>query len=381
MKRGVIRATAPAKLILFGEHFVVYGAKALATAINRYLTVEISPLNQKCVLVEAENFPSLHFSQRAFFHLSCGGELVEGCAKESEAESAERRAEKCAEKESGETKDLKESLIYVRTALQYIQDKYDISERRNVGLKIKITSEIPISAGLGSSAATCVATIAALNEYFGISSAKEAGEEFRREVSRDAREVERLVQGAASPTDTAVASHGGFVLVEGESVRKFELPSFEMLVASSHCFPFDASLKLKTKHLVERVKAKKEKFPSIFSHFLKAASEITEEGVKALKNRDFRTFGMLLNMNHGLLNAIGVVPKNLGAFVATAKRLGALGAKVTGAGSTEELAVGSVLVLPQTPEDACLIEGALKAEGARVMRVKVGVEGVTSSPH
>jgi len=372
VKRGVIRATAPAKLILFGEHFVVYGAKALATAINRYLTVEISPLNQKCVLVEAENFPSLHFSQRAFFHLSSGGEHVEECAKESEAESAGRRAEKSAEKWRGEKKE--ESFIYVRTALQYFQEKYDIPAEKMEGFRIKITSEIPISAGLGSSAATCVATIAALMEYFGILSTN--SEDFRQEVSRDARKVERLVQGAASPTDTAVATHGGFVLVEGESVRKFELPSFELLVASSHCFPFDASLKLKTKHLVERVRAKKEKFPSIFSHFLKAASEITEEGVKALKNRDFHTFGMLLNMNHGLLNAVGVVPKNLGAFVATAKRLGALGAKVTGAGSTEELAVGSVLVLPQTPEDACLIEGALKAEGARVMRVKAGVEGV-----
>ena len=378
MKRGVVRATAPAKLILFGEHFVVYGAKALATAINRYLTVEISPLNQKCILVEAENFPSLRFSQRAFFHLSSSRERrVEECAKEREAESAERRAEKSAEKWRGEKKE--ESFIYVRTALQYFQEKYDIPAEKMEGFRIKITSEIPISAGLGSSAATCVATIAALMEYFGILSTN--SEDFRQEVSRDAREVERLVQGAASPTDTAVATHGGFVLVEGESVRKFELPSFELLVASSHCFPFDASLKLKTKYLVERVKAKKEKFPSIFSHFLKAASEITEEGVKALKNRDFRTFGMLLNMNHGLLNAVGVVPKNLGAFVATAKRLGALGAKVTGAGSTEELAVGSVLVLPQTPEDACLIEGALKAEGARVMRVKTGVEGVTSSPH
>ena len=374
MKRGVVRATAPAKLILFGEHFVVYGAKALATAINRYLTVEISPLNQKCVLVEAENFPSLHFSQRAFFHLSGGGVRVEECAKERGAESAERRAEKSAEKWRGEKKE--ESFIYVRTALQYFQEKYGIPVEEIEGLRIKITSEIPISAGLGSSAATCVATIAALKEYLGISSAN--SEDFRQEVSRDAREVERLVQGAASPTDTAVASHGGFVLVEGESVRKFELPSFEMLVASSHCFPFDASLKLKTKHLVERVKAKKEKFPSIFSHFLKAASEITEEGVKALKNRDFRTFGILLNMNHGLLNAVGVVPKNLGAFVATAKRLGALGAKVTGAGSTDEISVGSVLVLPQTTEDACLIEGALKAEGARVMRVKAGVEGLRS---
>jgi len=297
---------------------------------------------------------------------------VEECAKESEGESAERRAEKSVEKWRGEKKE--ESFIYVRAALQYFQEKYDIPAEEIEGLRIKITSEIPISAGLGSSAATCVAMIAALNEYFGILSAN--SEDFRQEVSRDAKEVERLVQGAASPTDTAVATHGGFVLVEGESVKNLELPSFEMLVASSHCFPFDASLKLKTKHLVERVKAKKEKFPSIFSHFLKAASEITEEGVKALKNRDFRTFGMLLNMNHGLLNAVGVVPKNLGAFVATAKRLGALGAKVTGAGSTDEISVGSVLVLPQTTEDACLIEGALKAEGARVMRVKAGVEGV-----
>ena len=124
MKRGVVRATAPAKLILFGEHFVVYGAKALATAINRYLTVEISPLNQKCVLVEAENFPSLHFSQRAFFHLSGEGAHVEECAKGSEGESAEQRAEKSADKWRGEKKE--ESFIYVRAALQYFQEKYDI---------------------------------------------------------------------------------------------------------------------------------------------------------------------------------------------------------------------------------------------------------------
>jgi mevalonate kinase len=80
-------------------------------------------------------------------------------------------------------------------------------------------------------------------------------------------------------------------------------------------------------------------------------------------------------MNHGLLDAIGVVPRRLSELVKVSQALGALGAKVTGAGGLDEMGgVGSVLVLPN--ESGARIKTALDIAGALVMEVKTGECGL-----
>jgi mevalonate kinase len=130
-----IRASAPAKVILFGEHFVVYGKRALAMAINKRLYVEVSQSSarKKGYQVKIADIPT--------FGLQIQIDL---------------------EKENGEAMPYKDygtvakAIAYVEHALGYVKERYGIESE---GVEIEIKSEIPLSAGFGSSAATCVALI------------------------------------------------------------------------------------------------------------------------------------------------------------------------------------------------------------------------------
>ncbi|MGC9445376.1 MAG: mevalonate kinase [Candidatus Methanospirareceae archaeon] len=344
-----VRASAPAKVILFGEHFVVYGKRALATAIDRRLTVEVTAREKSGYHITIENIPTF------------GLEL-------------DLEARKGAEQTIRPYKDFSsaaQALSYVTGAIEYLEKRYGIGDE---GVNVAITSGIPLSAGLGSSAATCVATVAALTEYFGVRSDLER-------IRTDAHAVELLVQGAASPTDTAIATHGGYVLVEQGTVQHLQLPALKLLVGCVSSIPLSmdtakaVDLSLKTKALVAEVRARKELFPSIFEAICNAADELTMEAIRAIEADDTVKLGTLLTINHGLLDAIGVVPRRLSNLVKVAQSLGALGAKVTGAGSSDELGgIGSVVVLPGRNE--AKIRAAMELEGALALPVRTGGEGL-----
>ena len=344
-----VRASAPAKVILFGEHFVVYGKRALATAIDRRLTVEVTAREKSGYHITIEDIPTF------------GLEL-------------ELEARKGAEQTVRPYKDYSsaaKALSYVTGAIEYLEKRYGIGDE---GVDVAITSGIPLSAGMGSSAATCVATVAALTEYFGVRSDLER-------IRADAHAVELLVQGAASPTDTAIATHGGYVLVEQGAVQQVQLPALKLLVGCVGSIPLSmdtakaVDLSLKTKALVAEVRARKELFSSIFEAICNAADQLTVEAIQAIEADDTVKLGALLNINHGLLDAIGVVPRRLSSLVKVAQSLGALGAKVTGAGSSDELGgIGSVLVLPGRNE--AKIRAAMELEGALAMPVRTSGEGL-----
>ena len=344
-----VRASVPAKVILFGEHFVVYGTRALATAIDRRLTVEVTAREKIGYHVTIENIPTF------------GLEL-------------ELEARKGAEQTTRPYKDYStaaKALSYVKSAIDYLEERYGIGDE---GVDVAITSGIPLSAGLGSSAATCVATVAALKEYFGVQSDLER-------IRSDAHAVELRVQGAASPIDTAIATHGGYVLVEQGAVEQMQLPELRLLVGCMGSIPLSmdtakaVDLSLKTKELIADVRERKALFPAIFDAVCTAADELPAEAIQAIEADDSAKLGALLNINHGLLDAIGVVPRRLSSLVKVAQSLGALGAKVTGAGGSDELGgIGSVVVLPG--ENAEKIRAAMELEGALVMPVETGGEGL-----
>lgn len=344
-----IRASVPAKVILFGEHFVVYGKRALAAAIDRRLTVEISGKEKKGYHVRIGNIPT--------FGLELDLETGRARPKEVRPYKDYSTASK--------------ALAYVKGSIEYLEERYGIG---NEGVELEIKSEIPLSAGLGSSAATCVATIAALKEYFGVGGGVDG-------VRSDAHGVEKQVQGAASPVDTAISTYGGYVLVERGEVKRLPLPKLDLMVGSIGSIPLSmdstkaTDLGLKTKTLVAGVKDRRALFTSIFDPLFDAADELTTQAIQAIEAGDLVKLGALMNINHGLLDAIGVVPRRLGELVKVSQSLGALGAKVTGAGGSDDMGgVGSVLVLPGTVAER--IEAAMEIAGALAMTVKTGGEGL-----
>jgi mevalonate kinase len=344
-----ILASVPAKVILFGEHFVVYGKRALAAAINRRLAVEVSSRDKRGYHVKIENIPTF------------------GVELDLEARKGQDRKVLPYKDYSAASK----ALAYVKGSIEYLEERYGIGDE---GVEIEIKSEIPLSAGLGSSAATCVATIAALKEYFGVKGDLER-------IRTDAHSVEKLVQGAASPVDTAISTYGGYVLVEQNEVKQLQLSELNLMVCSIGSIPLSmdstraSDLGLKTKTLVAGVKTRRELFTSIFDPIFGASDEITAQAIRAIEDGDFQKLGALMNINHGLLDAIGVVPRRLSELVKVSQELGALGAKVTGAGGSDEMGgVGSVLVLPGEAGDR--IQAAMKIAGALAMDVKTGGEGL-----
>jgi len=342
-----IRASVPAKVILFGEHFVVYGKRALAAAINRRLVVEASSVERGGYHVKIANIPTFGLEM----------DLVTGEEKARSYKDYDAAAN---------------AIAYVRESIRYLEEKYGIGGGE--GVEIEIKSEIPLSAGLGSSAATCVATIAALKEYFGVNGDLDG-------IRADANRVERRVQGAASPIDTAISTYGGYVLVEEGEVKRLHLAELNLIVGCIGSIPLSMATKefsemgLKTKKIVEQVKERKGIFKGIYDAIFDVSDGITAQAVTAIEESDFVKLGALMNINHGLLDAIGVVPRRLSELVKLSQELGALGAKVTGAGGLDEMGgVGSVVVLPG--ESGERLKGAMEIAGALVMDVKTGGEGL-----
>jgi mevalonate kinase len=344
-----IRASVPAKVILFGEHFVVYGKRALAAAINRRLAVGVSSRDKRGYHIKIEDIPTF------------GLELDLEAGKGGNRKVLPYKDYGTAAK----------ALAYVRSSIEYLEERYGIG---NEGVEIEIKSEIPLSAGLGSSAATCVATIAALKAYFGVKGDIEG-------IRSDAHNIEKIVQGAASPIDTAISTYGGYVLVERNEVKRLHLADLNLIVGCVGSIPLSmdstkaSELGLKTKTIVESVKNRRAILTSIFDPIFDAADELTAQAIQAIEDNNLVKLGALMNINHGLLDAIGVVPRRLSELVKMSQDLGALGAKVTGAGGLDEMGgVGSVLVLPGESGDR--IKAAMAIADALVMDVKTGGEGL-----
>jgi len=122
--------------------------------------------------------------------------------------------------------------------------------------------------------------------------------------------------------------------------------------------------------MVAKVRALKERHPSILEPLYYAAGRLAVEVGKALERGDFEVVGELMNVNHGLLSAIGVSNLKLEELVYTARRAGALGAKITGAGG------GGLIVALCRVEDAERIAAALREVSSNVFTAPISNVGV-----
>jgi len=324
-------SSAPGKLYLFGEHAVVYGEPAVGCAIERRARVTAEAREDRPLRVEADDL------------------TLDGFAVEYTGGADDRPAV-----------DVPENLLdaamgYIDGALDQARDAADAPD---AGFEMTVESSIPLGAGLSSSAAVVVAAIDAATRELGAPLAPE-------DLAERAYRVERDVQdGEASRTDTFCSTVGGVVRVEGEDRRTVEDVSDLPFVVGYDGGAGD------TGELVAGVRALKEEY-GFAADTVGAIGDLVRRGEGALDDGDLDALGELMDVNHGLLSALGVSSRSLDAMAWAARDAGARGAKLTGAGGggcvvALDDSEAVLTALSSTPECEEAFRAELDTEGVRV---------------
>ncbi|KZN24015.1 mevalonate kinase [Haladaptatus sp. R4] len=321
-------SSAPGKVYLFGEHAVVYGEPAVPCAIERRATVTVELRDDDRLRVNAED-------------LSLDGFTIE------------------YGRGADETPDVNVSESLVRAATGYIDASVkqvrDATDTPDAGFDITVESDIPLGAGLGSSAAVTVAAIDAATRELGVTLSSD-------ELADRAYRAELAVQdGEASRADTFCCATGGAVRVEGDDCRKIDAPDLPIVVG------FDGGAG-DTGKLVAGVRALREEY-DFAAETVESIGDIVRQGEQVLADGDIEKLGMLMNFNHGLLEALGVSSRSLDNMVWAARDAGALGAKLTGAGGG-----GCIVALDPTDETKTALRFTPGCEDA--FRAELDTEGV-----
>ena len=270
-------ASAPGKIILFGEHFVVHGTKAILAAIDKRITVTSVFTNTGTLKVNSQL-----------------GTLEVPISSSYEEVKSEFRP-----------------FVYLANKI--------INSNQNVnGLEVTIDSDIPIGVGLGSSSACCVAAAASISELF-----KELSSE---EILNISIEAEKTIFPDTSGADCTVCTYGGMIEYEQfTGTKKIDNPSDLNLVIANSMIPHT------TKNSVERVSKFKENDEERFSQLCDLETKLIDEVIVAMKNNDVTTLGLKMSENQKYLEEIQVSNDTLRDMISSLNEI-SLGSKITGAG-------------------------------------------------
>jgi len=277
-------AYAPGKIIICGEHFVVYGATALAAAINRGTTAK------------AEPSPTTTIYSKDF-----------GIQADLSSNSIPERLK---------------PLAAAVTAV-----KKHLNEKR--GVKLTVQSNLPPRSGVGSSSSSAVAAVTATALALGHKLPLD-------DVIKLAMHAERLVHKNPSGIDVQVSARGGLLLFTKGSQPELLQPKRKVsfVVAST-------GIERETGELIERVRRWKEQNPSLFNSLVESATILSRCCAEALILGDIKRAGAILNFFHTTLSWLGISIKEIEQIVEAAlSSPAAMGAKLTGAGGG-----GSVIIL------------------------------------
>lgn len=318
------KTSSPGQIFLFGEHAVVYGYPALATAIDMRTNVRAELLDNDKLEIQSQGIGKLE------------GKIEKVNGKWS------------IKKKSGDTEELRFVTQVIRLTLNYIG--------RGSGLRINIKSELPPGSGLGSSSAVTTATAAAVSAVLNEDLSKE-------EISDLAFNSELELQGAASRTGVNVATYGGFLKIqENKKETLNKLPKLKIIIGYTGEYS-------NTGKLVRNVRNLKDSRPDIVDPILKAIGKVAEPGIKSMKEKHLEKMGTLMNANQVLLQGLNVSSSSLEDLIQAARSSGALGAKLTGAGGG-----GCMIALGQGNLDA--IAESVREAGGEPIRSKIGAEGL-----
>jgi mevalonate kinase len=328
-----MKVAAPGKLILSGEHAVVHGHPALALAIDRYVRVQVA--------ANSSNVFSLHCPD-----LNCSRELSRTSLLDFKKQIQKRYA-KFLNNKIPITKVLQKPWELAELVLSLFLHKNPDRQ----GLQLSITSEIPIGAGLGSSAALILSLIAALQQ----SVADHA------EWWPDALTAENMQHGVSSGLDLQTSFQGGCVLFHDKKARPrptFPLPLW--LVNTGTPVSSTGECVMAVHHLFAN--------SQIGSEF----AAVTKALDTRLESPAFISLSEVIKANHRLLQRIGVVPQTVQQFIGEVEAHNSA-AKICGAGAVRGEKGGIVLVLTEDPE---ALNAICQTYGYQHFPVKIAARGL-----
>ena len=297
-------ASAPGKIILFGEHAVVYGRPALAVPVTQvHADVEISDAASAGIWIQA---PDIHL-----------------------------HAELNTLPSDHPIAAVLHNLFFLARVSPF------------PSLAVNINSTIPIASGLGSGAAVTVALTRALSEHINYSMTDDA-------VNAFAYEIEKLHHGTPSGIDNTVITYARPVyFIKGQAIEPFQVGQpFTIVIA-------DTGIGAPTKESVGDVRklweTDREKWENVFEK----VGELVKEARDSIESGKMQELGELMNQNHVLLQEMTVSSLELDALVTAARNSGALGAKLSGGGRGGNMIA---LVESNKAEEAAM---SLKEAGAK----------------
>lgn len=299
--RTIGAGQSPGKVILFGEHAVVYGRPAIAAPVHQLRAYASIFEDSECV-VEARDI----------------GRRI-------------RVAEAAGDDPLAQT---------VRLVCNQVG-------RTLPAWRVVVRSEIPIASGLGSGAAVATAIARALLAGFALEMPPE-------QLSALVYEVEKLHHGSPSGVDNTVVVYGQPVwFVRGQPPEPFTVG------APLHLLIADTGIASPTRLAVGDVRAAWQSDPARFEALFDRVGDLVRQARGWIEEGEMMALGKAMNENHALLDEIGVGSPELDRLCAAARRAGALGAKLSGGGR------GGNMIALTPPEKSGEVELALLAEGAK----------------
>lgn len=301
----MVTATAPGKVILAGEHAVVYGRPAIAAPVWQVVataTITAAAPGAGCTLVISD----------------LGQVLQLADAGDKEPLAVVTR------------------LTLARLGVAHMPD-----------WRIELRSDIPIASGLGSGAALSTALVRAIFARLGQPAPPAV-------VSELVYESERFYHGAPSGIDNTVVAYGQPIwFVKGQAPEPFA-PTTPILLAIA-----DTGIRSPTVLTVSKVREARQQDRPRYEAIFDAIGDLVHAVRCALEQGDAPALGSLFNANQALLHSMGVSCDAIERLVAAARMAGASGAKLSGAGGG-----GNIIALVE-PTTASAVHAALVAAGAR----------------
>lgn len=294
--------TAHSKIILMGEHAVVYDHPAIA--------LPFPAANTKVTITPSDSHES--YIQSRYFN----GKLAEVPT---------------------ELDNLKEAIKVTSTSLNL----------KAKPLNILIESTIPSGRGMGSSAAVTVALVRSLCDFYDC----ELPDYLLQFIVNQA---EVIAHESTSGLDTLITSSMQAVIY-----KKSQQPHPFSFGLDAYLVVADSNQEGHTKQAVGKVRQLKESQPDFINSVLEAIGTFVYQAMDAIRNKNIQELGRLMTYNHYYLNQLEVSNSRLDQIVNAAWLAGALGAKLTGGGMG-----GCVIALAQTAQEAQAVEDAMKAAGA-----------------